>query len=78
MFFSFYISKNYELSTAVHIETKLKNRKKHYNFQQIQGLAYLGEYPLCWAACLCNETVYNLLVETGADPDAQVKKKMDI
>merc|ERR1740128_503030 len=36
-----------------------------------EGLAYLGEYPLCWAACLCNETVYNLLVETGADPDAQ-------
>jgi len=36
-----------------------------------EGLSYLGEYPLAWAACLCNETVYNLLVEEGADPDAQ-------
>ena len=36
-----------------------------------EGLAYLGEYPLAWAACLCNETVYNLLIEEGADPDAQ-------
>ena len=31
-------------------------------YAQIQGLSYLGEYPLAWAACLCNETVYNLLV----------------
>ena len=38
----------------------------------VQGLAYLGEYPLCWAACLCNETVYNLLIEEGADPNSQV------
>ena len=36
-----------------------------------EGLSYLGEYPLAWAACLCNETVYNLLIEEGADPDAQ-------
>ena len=28
----------------------------------LKGLSYLGEYPLAWAACLCNETVYNLLV----------------
>ena len=27
-----------------------------------KGLSYLGEYPLAWAACLCNETVYNLLI----------------
>ncbi len=38
----------------------------------IQGLAYLGEYPLSWASCLCNETIYNLLIENGAEPDAQV------
>ena len=37
-----------------------------------QGLAYLGEYPLAWSACLCNETIYNLLVEEGADPNHQV------
>ena len=36
-----------------------------------EGLSYLGEYPLAWAACLCNETVYNILIEEGADPDAQ-------
>ena len=36
-----------------------------------EGLAYLGGYPLAWAACLCNETIYNLLLEKGADPDAQ-------
>lgn len=35
------------------------------------GLAYLGEYPLAWAACVNNESVYNLLLEVGADPDAQ-------
>jgi len=36
-----------------------------------EGLAYLGEYPLAWAACCANESVYNLLLECGADPDAQ-------
>lgn len=36
-----------------------------------EGLAYLGEYPLAWAACVNNESVYNLLLEVGADPDAQ-------
>ncbi|CAH0717806.1 unnamed protein product, partial [Brenthis ino] len=36
-----------------------------------EGLAYLGEYPLAWAACCSNEAVYNLLVDSGADPDAQ-------
>lgn len=36
-----------------------------------EGLAYLGEYPLAWAACVNNESVYNLLLEIGADPDAQ-------
>ena len=43
----------------------------HHPVSPLQGLAYLGEYPLAWAACLCNETVYNLLVEEGADPDSQ-------
>nr|XP_027239391.1 LOW QUALITY PROTEIN: uncharacterized protein LOC113830377 [Penaeus vannamei] len=36
-----------------------------------EGLAYLGEYPLAWAACLGNETVYNKLIDFGADPNAQ-------
>lgn len=36
-----------------------------------EGLAYLGEYPLAWSACVNNESVYNLLLEVGADPDAQ-------
>uniref|UniRef100_A0A2A4JYR0 Ion transport domain-containing protein n=1 Tax=Heliothis virescens TaxID=7102 RepID=A0A2A4JYR0_HELVI len=36
-----------------------------------EGLAYLGEYPLAWAACCANEGVYNLLCDSGADPDKQ-------
>lgn len=36
-----------------------------------EGLAYLGEYPLAWAACINNETVYNLLLDHDADPDKQ-------
>ncbi|XP_026750647.2 uncharacterized protein LOC113511229 [Galleria mellonella] len=36
-----------------------------------EGLAYLGEYPLAWTACCANEAVYNLLLDSGADPDAQ-------
>ncbi|XP_050705594.1 transient receptor potential cation channel subfamily V member 6-like [Eriocheir sinensis] len=36
-----------------------------------EGLAYLGEYPLAWAACLGNETVYNKLLDYDADPNAQ-------
>lgn len=36
-----------------------------------EGLAYLGEYPLAWAACTANETIYNLLLDKDADPDAQ-------
>ncbi|XP_015434191.1 PREDICTED: uncharacterized protein LOC107189994 [Dufourea novaeangliae] len=36
-----------------------------------EGLAYLGEYPLAWAACCANESVYNLLLDSGANPDEQ-------
>ncbi|CAG9792617.1 unnamed protein product [Diatraea saccharalis] len=36
-----------------------------------EGLAYLGEYPLAWAACCANEAVYNLLLDCGAHPDKQ-------
>ncbi|PSN51083.1 hypothetical protein C0J52_01503, partial [Blattella germanica] len=36
-----------------------------------EGLAYLGEFPLAWAACCSNESVYNLLLDSGAHPDAQ-------
>ncbi|KAK7075153.1 hypothetical protein SK128_019941 [Halocaridina rubra] len=38
---------------------------------EYEGLAYLGEFPLAWAACLGNETVYNKLIDFGADPDLQ-------
>lgn len=36
-----------------------------------EGLAYFGEYPLAWAACCNNESAYNLLIDRGADPNAQ-------
>ena len=36
-----------------------------------EGLAYLGEYPLSWAACLGNEAVYNRLIDKGVSPDLQ-------
>lgn len=36
-----------------------------------EGLAYMGEYPLSWAACCANESVYNLLIDHDADPDVQ-------
>ncbi|KAL1514086.1 hypothetical protein ABEB36_003405 [Hypothenemus hampei] len=38
---------------------------------EYEGLAYLGEYPLAWAACCANESVYNLLLDVGAHPDLQ-------
>ncbi|KAG5892428.1 hypothetical protein JTB14_003364 [Gonioctena quinquepunctata] len=41
---------------------------KHTDYE---GLAYLGEYPLAWAACCANESVYNLLLDSGAHPDFQ-------
>ena len=36
-----------------------------------EGLAYLGEYHLAWAACYSNESIYNACIEKGGDPDAQ-------
>ncbi|KAB0794778.1 hypothetical protein PPYR_11617 [Photinus pyralis] len=41
---------------------------KHTDYE---GLAYLGEYPLAWSACCANESVYNLLLDSGANPDLQ-------
>ncbi|XP_026467661.1 uncharacterized protein LOC113371242 [Ctenocephalides felis] len=38
-------------------------------YTDYEGLAYLGEYPLAWAACCANESVYNMLLDNGADPD---------
>ncbi|XP_011501186.1 PREDICTED: uncharacterized protein LOC105364854 [Ceratosolen solmsi marchali] len=40
-------------------------------YTDYEGLAYLGEYPLAWAACCANESVYNLLLDFGAHPDEQ-------
>ena len=36
-----------------------------------EGLAYLGETLLNWAACCNNEACYNLLVDRDADPNAK-------
>ncbi|KAF0313003.1 Transient receptor potential cation channel subfamily V member 6 [Amphibalanus amphitrite] len=36
-----------------------------------EGLAYLGETLLNWAACCNNETCYNMLVDRDADPNAK-------
>lgn len=41
------------------------------NSTDYEGLAYLGEYPLAWSACCNNEGVYNLLIDSDADPDLQ-------
>ncbi|KAJ8912912.1 hypothetical protein NQ315_017242, partial [Exocentrus adspersus] len=46
-----------------------KPRPRKYT--DYEGLAYLGEYPLAWAACCANESVYNLLLDSGAHPDYQ-------
>ncbi|XP_073979790.1 transient receptor potential cation channel subfamily V iav isoform X3 [Rhodnius prolixus] len=45
------------------------SRPKKYT--DYEGLAYLGEFPLAWAACCANESVYNLLLENNANPDRQ-------
>ncbi|XP_076311803.1 uncharacterized protein LOC143225747 isoform X2 [Tachypleus tridentatus] len=42
--------------------------KRQTNFE---GLCYMGEYPLAWAACCEDETVYNMLLRRGADPNLQ-------
>ncbi|CAG9772874.1 unnamed protein product [Ceutorhynchus assimilis] len=44
------------------------NPAKHTDYE---GLAYLGEFPLAWAACCANESVYNLLLDNDAHPDLQ-------
>jgi ankyrin repeat protein len=36
-----------------------------------ENLAYFGEYPLAFAACFCNEQIYDYLIKHGADPDLQ-------
>ncbi|EEB19644.1 conserved hypothetical protein [Pediculus humanus corporis] len=50
---------------------KDQQRAKPLKTTDYEGLAYLGEYPLSWAACCSNESVYNLLLDVGADPDSQ-------
>ena len=32
---------------------------------------YLGEYPLSFSACLCQEECYRLIMAKGADPNLQ-------
>lgn len=48
-----------------------QQRKHPARHTDYEGLAYLGEFPLSWSACCANETVYNLLLDNGAHPDAQ-------
>lgn len=48
-----------------------QQRPKPAKYTDYEGLAYLGEYPLAWAACCANESVYNLLLDSGAHPDYQ-------
>ena len=33
------------------------------------GLAYYGEYPLCFAALFANKDIYDYLIDKGADPN---------
>ncbi|CAL8109963.1 unnamed protein product [Orchesella dallaii] len=48
-----------------------QQRMKPAKNSDYEGLAYLGEYPLSWAACTNNEGVYNLLIDSDSDPDLQ-------
>jgi len=48
-----------------------QNKEINIKHTDYEGLAYLGELPLAWAACCGNQTVYNLLIDAGANPDAQ-------
>ncbi|CAH2005040.1 unnamed protein product [Acanthoscelides obtectus] len=48
-----------------------QQRPKPAKHTEYEGLAYLGEYPLAWAACCANESVYNLLLDNNANPDYQ-------
>lgn len=48
-----------------------QQRKHPARNTDYEGLAYLGEFPLSWSACCANESVYNLLLDTGANPDMQ-------
>ncbi|UYV74220.1 Iav [Cordylochernes scorpioides] len=38
-------------------------------YTNYDGLFYMGEYPLAWAAGCEDETTYNLLISQGADPN---------
>lgn len=48
-----------------------QNKEINNKHTDYEGLAYLGELPLAWAACCGNQTVYNLLIDAGASPDVQ-------
>lgn len=50
---------------------KDQQRQQPSRYTDYEGLAYLGEFPLAWSACCANETVYNLLLDNGANPDMQ-------
>lgn len=58
-------------ATGSFFQPKDQQRMRPARNTDYEGLAYLGEYPLAWAACCANESVYNLLLELGADPDVQ-------
>ncbi|CAB3379374.1 Hypothetical predicted protein [Cloeon dipterum] len=48
---------------------KDQQRAKPAKNTDYEGLAYLGEFPLAWAACCNNESAYNLLLDSDANPD---------
>ncbi|KAF4530834.1 hypothetical protein B566_EDAN017784, partial [Ephemera danica] len=48
-----------------------QQRPRPAKHTEYEGLAYLGEFPLAWAACCNNESAYNLLIDHNANPDAK-------
>ncbi|VDP40709.1 unnamed protein product [Soboliphyme baturini] len=44
---------------------------KNNQSETYEGLAYYGEYPLAFAASFGNKDIYDLLLQYGADPNAQ-------
>lgn len=46
-----------------------KTSVKYIEESKYEGLAYYGEYPLCFAACFSTKEIYDYLIDNGADPN---------